>query len=143
MSVLKVKHVTAAAVWAPVAPLPVIPTLQSLEKGDADSFICPTSAKYCHKLGVEFAGQKHQGPPKFTLKVRVQPTKKKRLELAHVPCPAIFSCSTASAFPGSGVKRAAGVQVCSRDNANIASVGKTLLKLTLLQADCSALSRVS
>lgn len=121
MPVLKVKHVTIARPWAPVAPLPVIPTQYTLVKGIL--ILLPAS----HQQNTAMSWERScwveiSRATQFTPKLRVQLSKEKGPELAHVLCPVIFSCSTASVCPGGGVERTAGVQACSKDNANIPRV---------------------
>lgn len=62
MAVLKVKHVTMEAVWAPVAPYPVIPPLCSPVKGIL-TLLSASNQQNCHKMGEEFAEQKPPEPP--------------------------------------------------------------------------------
>lgn len=62
MAVLKVKHVTIAVVWTPVAPYPVIPPLYSLVKGIL-TLLSASNQQNCHEMGEEFAEQKPPGLP--------------------------------------------------------------------------------
>lgn len=62
MAGLRVKHVTVAAVWTPVAAYPVIPPLCSLVQRIL-TLLSASNEKNCHKMGEEFAEQKAPGPP--------------------------------------------------------------------------------
>lgn len=62
MAMLKVKHVTIAVVWTPVAPYPVIPPLCSLAKRIL-TLLSASNEQNCHKMGEELAEQKPPGPP--------------------------------------------------------------------------------
>lgn len=62
MPVLKVQHVTIAAVWTPVAPYPVIPPLCSLVK-EILILLSASHQQNWHKIGEDFAEQKSPGPP--------------------------------------------------------------------------------
>lgn len=62
MAVLKVKDVTIAAVWTPVAPYPAIPALCSPVKR-IPTLLSASKEQNCHKMGEKFAEQKPSGPP--------------------------------------------------------------------------------
>lgn len=118
MSMLKVKHATRAETWSPVAPPFIIPTLYSLIKRALILLSASHLQNGAASWERSFLGRNAKG---YTIHTeRKGAAVGRERELVHVPCSMVFSCSTASAFPGSGVERAAGVQVCSKDNANIA-----------------------